>query len=440
MVQTKPSTVRWKILALLMGLSFIGYLERMNISIAAALMMPELELSAQQMGWVFSSFMIAYSLGQIPGGWLGDYFGPRRVLLAAALGWGVTTALTGLLPGLMVPVGAAAFAVLLLVRFALGATQAPTYPVSHLMVTNWFPITGRALPCALIMAGLSVGSACTPLLISWLMATVGWRQAFYVASSFAFAWYVGFRWYATDRAEEHPGVNQAEIDLIVEGPSDAGAPPSLGSWWMLLRNRSLLLLALAWFFQCYVFYMIFFWLYVYLIDVRGFSILGGGAVTSLPFVVAAVLAPMGGRLADGLSLRWGRGRARALVGASGMVLSGVTLLMAANSEGVYLAMIGISLCIGFGEFTEGPFWSSAVDIGGRYAGSSSGIMNAVGNSAGIIAGPLVPVLVESFGWNVTFALTAAMSLIGSFCWLGIRQDRPVSEPALEERTESPPSA
>ncbi len=93
MSSSSASSVRWKILALLVGFSFVSYLQRMNISVAAVFMMPELDLSEQQMGWVFSSFMIGYAACQIPAGWIGDRFGAWRILWGAAFFWGIFTIL-----------------------------------------------------------------------------------------------------------------------------------------------------------------------------------------------------------------------------------------------------------------------------------------------------------------------------------------------------------
>ncbi len=161
----RASRVRWKILALLVGFSFVSYLQRMNISVAAAFMMPELDLSEQQMGWVFSSFLIGYTACQIPAGWIGDRFGAWRILWGAAFFWGIFTILSGLVPGLLVPGGLAALVSLLVLRFLLGVAEAPTYPVSARAVANWFPSNQRAFPLALLIGGLSIGCAFTPPVI-----------------------------------------------------------------------------------------------------------------------------------------------------------------------------------------------------------------------------------------------------------------------------------
>src|SRR5262245_66606040 len=91
-----PTRTRWLIVALLFCIGVLMFIDRVNISIAAKYIMPEYNLSEVQMGWVFSAFVLGYALLQIPGGWLGDRFGPRLVLTVAILWWSVFTAVTAL--------------------------------------------------------------------------------------------------------------------------------------------------------------------------------------------------------------------------------------------------------------------------------------------------------------------------------------------------------
>src|SRR5258708_18440256 len=121
-LRTRAGRTRWYIVAMLVGFSMVSYIERMNISVAAKFMMPELGLSQIQMGQVFSAFLLGYSLLQVPMGMIGDRFGPYRVLSAIALCWGALTLLTGFIPGrLSVPL-LGVFGTLAAIRFLLGVS------------------------------------------------------------------------------------------------------------------------------------------------------------------------------------------------------------------------------------------------------------------------------------------------------------------------------
>src|SRR2546430_14634024 len=82
-----PTRTRWLIVALLFGIYMLMVIDRVSISIAAKYMMPEYQLSEGQIGWIFSAFLLGYALFQVPGGGLGDRFGPRRVLAFAVFWW-----------------------------------------------------------------------------------------------------------------------------------------------------------------------------------------------------------------------------------------------------------------------------------------------------------------------------------------------------------------
>ncbi len=102
-----------------------------------------------------------------------------------------------------------------------------------------------------------------------------------------------------------------------------------------------------------------------------------------------------------------------------MTLSGITLVIGANTGHAVLAL---SSCFGFGELTEGAYWSSIVDVSGRHAGSASGVMNMWTNLGGVICTPLVPLLVSWFGWSFALGSAAVVSWIAALLWLGIRSD------------------
>ena len=92
------SHVRWNLIFLLFVLSGVAFLDRVNISIAGGSIATAYHLSNIQLGWVFSAFLAGYALFQTPGGRLADRLGPRRVLAAGVIWWGVFTALTASVP------------------------------------------------------------------------------------------------------------------------------------------------------------------------------------------------------------------------------------------------------------------------------------------------------------------------------------------------------
>ena len=90
----RPSMGRWYILALICLMYLITYLDRVNISTAAPVISKEFGFDKITMGFIFSAFSWAYADFQVPGGWLGDHFGARRVLTIIVTYWSIMTAAT----------------------------------------------------------------------------------------------------------------------------------------------------------------------------------------------------------------------------------------------------------------------------------------------------------------------------------------------------------
>jgi ACS family glucarate transporter-like MFS transporter len=184
----------------------------------------------------------------------------------------------------------------------------------------------------------------------------------------------------------------------------------------------MLLISASYFLDSYVLFIFVFWFYLYLVDERHFSILKGGFYSSLPWIAALVIVPIGGRGCDVLSKRRGPRIGRRAIAMAGLLVSSVFLGIGAVAEAAPLAIAALSLSVGFLIATEGPFWSSAVDIAGPHAGTAGGIMNTAGNLGGMASTSLVPVLVERFGWLVALASGALFALVGALLWLFIRVD------------------
>jgi ACS family glucarate transporter-like MFS transporter len=418
--------VRWALLGLLFILAFVAYVLRMNLSVAGKFMMDDLGLTRIQLGWALSAFVWGYAIFQFPGGVFGKRLGPRRALSLLAVGWGVITVLTGLVPGMIFTSSAASLIVLIVLRSLQGVFQAPYFPTQAGTVETWFPPAGWALPNSLVSTGLGLGAAFTAPLIAWLMVTVGWRASFYLTGPVAFVMAAVWWWFARDDPAEHPRVGEAELGMIRADrrPLDRGASEQ-AAWKRLLTNRDTLLLAVSYLLMNYVFYIFFSWFFIYLVDVRGFSTLEGGALAATPFVIGSLAAAVGGAVCDSLcrriGARWGC-RAPAI---GGLVLVALFLFAGATAPNPYLAVVFLSLCFAGTQFTEGAYWAAQTYVSGPDTAPATGILNTGGNLGGVIATPLVPILAAHFGWIVGLASGSLFAVCAAVLWLFIRADRPV---------------
>ncbi len=402
---------------LLSAFSLVGYVLRMNISVASPFMMAELHLDKVQMGQVFSAFMLGYALFQIPWGVYGDRLGPGFTLAVAGSLWALTTLLTGLAPGFLVPAGAASLVALMGIRFLLGVGQAAAYPLASRAVASWLPSHRRALSFSALIVGMAIGSAFTPPLVSWVMVNAGWRMSFYLTALIALALTVAWVAVFASRAKQLAG-------------NSAPQQPASRSWVVVLKDRNVALMSLSYFFDSYVLFAFVFWLYIYLTEQRGFTVMQSGFYTALPFAVSIPLVPLAGYLCDQLAARYGAW-GRRIVGMTGLALSAIFLVVGINVSSPGQALAGLSLAVGFLLCTEPAYWSTSMDLGGAYAGTAGGVMNMAGNLGGVVSTALVPILVNRWGWPFAFQSAAVLALVGAALWTLVDVRRPASAVRVE---------
>ncbi len=402
------------VLVLLASFAFVSYLLRTNISVGAELMMPDLGLSKIEMGQIFTSFLIGYALFQIPAGILGDRIGPKRTLGISVLVWGVCTVLTGLVGRGNSHAWVGPFASLWVVRFVLGLAQAATYPVGARVVYNWIAPSKRGFANSLMFTGTSLGAAAASPLMSWLMVHVSWSRSFWIISIPAFL--LGAVWLLW--AADFP----AETAVDRRGRDDEPNRSEAREWSALktiLSSRRVVLLCLSYVSEGYVLFIFVFWLYIYLVEVRGFQMLKGGVIAALPWLTGLCFTPIGGWITDRLSARTSRLTGSKYVVMAGYSASGLLLFAAAYSAGRGMCIAALCLSVGFLMAAEAPFWVTATHLSGRYSGTVSAVMNTAGILGGIASTSLIPILVAHFGWLPALSSGAAMAILCSLLWLAI---------------------
>ena len=413
-----PTRTRWVILSLLLLISIITYIDRVNISVTARQMMPALGLTEIQMGQIFSAFVFGYALFQIPGGWLGDRWGPRRVLTLAVIWWSIFTALTAVAPTFPLINMIGIMGSLMLVRFLIGIGESAALPNFNRAVANWHPPQERGLGIGITIGGIGIGSAITPPITAWIMVNYGWQTAFYAAGALGIIIALLWFWYATDHPQDHPHVNTEEAQLIGGGPSTS---PSLQlPWKSILRTPTVWWIIVSYTCLGYVAYIYMSWFYLYLVNVRGFDVLRGAVFASAPFIAMAIFCPLGGWVTDKLSQSGGVNWGRATVGASGMILAALFIVIGANVKLPALAIGMLSLGAGWLYFTVGAFWSSTTDLSKAHAGTLSGMMNTGANLGGTLSPTLTPWLAHEIGWTGSLGAAACIAFLGGLCWVFIR--------------------
>src|ERR1700709_1046559 len=136
------------VLVMLSLMYLITYIDRVNVSTAAAGFGKEFNLSKTEIGLVFSAFAYPSLVFQIIGGWVSDRFGAKRTLIYCGVLWTVATVLTGFAGGLVS---------LLLARLLLGLGEGATFPAATSAMARWIPKEKRGFAQGITHAFARIG-------------------------------------------------------------------------------------------------------------------------------------------------------------------------------------------------------------------------------------------------------------------------------------------
>jgi MFS family permease len=415
LVEERPSNVRRHVLWLTVAIYMITYMDRVVISTAAPLIQKDFNFSLETMGWIFSAFQIGYALCQIPGGWLGDRFGARRALSGVVIWWSVFTAATAT----MWSAGS-----LFVCRLLFGMGEAGSFPIATRALSRWMLPSERGWALGITHAGARLGGAFTPVLVAFLIASLGWRIPFFLFALLGLGWAGLWYGYYRDSPAEHARVNDAERDLISAALGKPNPLRGAAIWGCLLRTPQIWMLSIAYF--CYAYSLAIFltWFPKYLMDARGYNLQQMGLFASLP-LMAGVLGDMGG---GWISDRWleqsgNLKLARRVVACAGFILAAVMIPVAVLSPSSLVSVACFSAAVFGLELTVGVSWAVTLDVGGDCAGTVSAAMNTFGNTGGAIAAALTAYLVAHSGWPLAFYVPSALSLLAAVLFLRIDASR-----------------
>ncbi|SEI73489.1 MFS transporter [Pseudomonas sp. NFR16] len=411
-----PTRKRFFIMVLLFITVVINYLDRSNLSIAAPALTSELGIDPVHVGLVFSAFGWTYAAMQLPGGWLVDRVPPRILYTVALALWSVATIFLGFV---------GSFIGLFVLRLAVGALEAPAYPINSRVVTAWFPEKERATAVGFYTSGQFVGLAFLTPVLAWLQTRYGWHMVFVATGGVGVLW--AAIWYMVYREpRDFKGVNQGEIDLIKEGgglvdiQNDAGNVKRGFSWMdlgIVLSKRKLWGIYLGQFCLNSTLWFFLTWFPTYLVKYRGMDFIKSGLLASLPFLAAFVGVLCSGFFSDWL-IRRGHtvGFARKLPIIAGLLIS--TSIIGANyvdSTPLVIAFLALAF---FGNGLASITWSLVSTLApARLLGLTGGTFNLIGNLAAIATPIVIGFLAsgESFAPAITYI--AVLALLGALSYI-----------------------
>jgi len=423
MTQNTPSNTRRVVLFFAVTLAIITYVDRVCISQAAPAMQEELGLTKIQMGYAFAAFGWAYALFEIPGGWLGDRIGPRKVLMRVVSMWSIFTIATGWAWNL---------GSLVVSRFFFGMGEAGCFPNITKAFTNWFPISERVKAQGVLWLSARWGGAFTPLLVGWMLASGGdgkaglglhYKWVFLIFGLLGVIWALSFyRWFR-DQPKDHPAVNASELAIIGETQhsGDHSTP-----WAKLLASRTVWMLWAQYFFMSYAWYFYITWFPTYLKEhFIGLGDMQRALLACVPLFFGGIGSILAGLLSARLDVWLGSiARTRRWLGVLGMGAAGLMLLISMQLHTPVASVLAIGLAALCSDLAMPGAWGACMDVGGRHTGALSGSMNMMGQVGGAIAPMAVPLVLAAThnSWTVNMTLFALSYFLGAICWAFVNSD------------------
>jgi MFS family permease len=389
----------------------------------------ERDRSTKRMSWVFAAFVAGYVLFEVPGGWLGDRWGARAVILRIVVCWSLFTAATGSVKEVTAwffrrPGPEHWLLVLVAVRFLFGAGEAGAYPNIARALGRWFPFRERASAQSFIWLSSRLGGAFAPVIIGSLMWLGGWQRAFWILGFGGVAWAVFFWAWFRDRPEDKAQVNAAERELIRVSEATPGsiyddaAGPKFR--WATLFSPNVLALCLVSFCVSFCFYFYITFLPKYLKEQFQVDYSQSQFISGLPLLLGGFACLAGGFGSDYAirrsgSKRWGR----SFIPVAGWTAAGLCAFGVSQLHSATAVLTLIVIAFVFQDLGVPSMWSVPTDIGGRFAGTLAGWMNTAGAIGGMLS-PLAAARVSiAHGWNAAFVMFGAVYLLGALTWLRV---------------------
>jgi len=398
---------RNKILVMLFASGVINYLDRSALSVAAPLITKEFNLTAAELGMIFSVFFIGYAIFNFVGGYLADKLGPRKVFIYAMTFWSLACGATAL---------AWNFVSLLVVRALFGVGEGPISETVNKTVNNWFPKKERARAIGIGNCGQPLGGALSAPIVGFIAIHYGWRIAFVSIVILGIVWTLVWAKIATDYPHQNLKISKEEISEI-EGDqellSDVSENASLGFY---LKQPIILFTALGFFAYNYILFFFLTWFPSYLVMAKHLSIKDMSLATVIPWVIGSIGLATSGILTDYIYNKTGKllfSRKVVLVG--GLLGAAVTVGLTGFASSVTAAVALMSIGICFLYLTGSIYWAIIQDnVRGSHVGGVGGFVHGLANISGIIAPTVTGFIVSSTGsFTSAFIVAGVLAVVAA---------------------------
>lgn len=388
-----PSPLRWWVVGLLSLGMVIGYVDRVNLTVALPEMIKgAIALDKAEQGMALSAFFWTYTLFQIPAGMLVDRYGVRMLYFYGFLLWSIASAATTFTVGL---------GSLIAFRLLVGTGESVVTSCSLRYISLHFEEKKRGLAVGLYMTGTKIGPAVGIPLAAWLVHAYGWQPAFLILGLGSLLWLIPWMiWIkpSDPAAQGRPA-----------GAAKAASSVSLGQalsspvMWGIVGGT-----------YCYMYFVYYCmtWMPRYFQEKHGMSLTETGWFSGVSFGGMALVAALSGWAADKIIARgYDAVNVRKAFTIAGFVMAATqTISVFTDSKDVMIFFTVASLC-GLGLATAN-YWALTQTL--MPGALPVAIQNTAANLAGIVAPWLTGWLIKQTG-----SFDAPIKGVGLWLLLGI---------------------
>lgn len=411
----------------------VCYVERVGFSIAYTIAADKVGINQTSKGMILSAFYYGYACSQVPGGWVAQKIGGRRVLLMSFVLWSLTCAFVPLDPNKEI--------VLVIARLLVGVAQGFIFPSIHTVLAQWVPPHERSRSVSVTTSGMYFGAALGMLMLPSLVKYKGPQSVFLVEAALGASWSIMWFKYASDPPRsEHPKATATGFGdsllpikggqkMRVENGGHSARTPTI-PWKKIILSLPVWAIVANNFTFHYALYVLMNWLPTYFELGLEVSLQEMGSSKMMPYFIMFLFSNFGGVVADIfitkkiLSIT----RTRKVLNTIGFVAASVALVALPYFRTLGGALFCSSVALGFLAFGRAGFAVNHLDIAPRYAGIVMGVSNTAGTLAGIVGVDLTGRLLEAAktanvdltspdSWKEVFLIPGLLCIMSSFLFI-----------------------
>lgn len=365
----------WRLIPLLVLLYIANFLDRVNVGFAALTMNADLGIGAEAFGAVGGMFFLGYFFFEVPSNVILEKVGARLWIFRIMLTWGLVSMATAFAKGVTS---------LLVLRFALGVTEAGFFPGVVFYLSLWFPSEVRARFVGLFLCSISVANIIGAPVSSWILKMEGaaglhgWQWLFLIEGLPSFLLAFAVLRFLPNGPRDARWLDEGERAALAARL--ASEPPRKHeAFWPMLRDGRVWALALPDFGIVLSTYGLGLWL-PQIVKGMGYATMQTGFVVAMVYVASSIVSVLWCLSSDRAQERVRHVCIAALFGAAGLVAAALT-------QGSLLCIFALAAGMAGTLAAISVFWALPSGFLGRTAAAGGiALINSLANLGGF-AGP-----------------------------------------------------